>query len=368
MSHNIDTTTGQAAIAFRGSRNDIWHRLGQEMPAGASIDDWAREAGLDWHAALVPALADLTAVPGLTDRGHVPVPGWNHLVRSDTGHPLGYVSDRYQPVQPRDVLDWFSRYISVDDRFQLDVAGALRQGEIIWATATFNGNMPVAGEAHTARLLMTTTFDGSGATINKATMTRVVCNNTLDVALYDKDAEIRTRHNTRFNPDKVAKELSAIAQGFTRYQALGNAMAQVEMSKEQISAFFKELLDIPFDAKASDISTRKRNQFDSLSQAYRTSVEEGAPRGSTWAALQAVTRYTDHDRSVKSGDVGETEARFTSAQFGTGARLKEEAMELLLKQDEVRRLLAKSDMGDSGAESRANTPENQAFLARVLSN
>jgi len=46
-----------------------------------------------------------------------------------------------QPHQPAELLDWFKQYISVDDRFQIDVAGSLKQGEIIWATATFNGGM-----------------------------------------------------------------------------------------------------------------------------------------------------------------------------------------------------------------------------------
>ena len=75
---------------------------------------------------------------------------------------------------------------------------------------------------------------------------------------------------------------------------------------------------------------RKANQFQDLSKAYRTSVSEGAPQGSVWASLQAITRYADHDRSVKSGDLNENVARFNAAQFGTGDQFKGKAMELLL--------------------------------------
>jgi phage/plasmid-like protein (TIGR03299 family) len=328
MAHNIDMTNGRANIAFSGARADIWHRLGQQMQPGQSIDDWAREAGLNWEAIKVPAIASLSG----SQFDHIEaakrfreVEDRNFVVRSDNGHPLGYVSDRYQPVQPREVLDWFDRYIAVDDRFKLDVAGSLKSGEIIWATATFNGDMKVGGDNHVARLLMTTTFDGTGSTINKGTMIRTVCNNTLDMALADKSATIRTRHSTKFDAAKVGRELAAIAKGFEQYKAIGDAMADVEMSKDQVSKFFKEILDIPFDAKRDDISARKSNQFSALNNAYRTSVREGAADGSVWAALQALTRYVDHDRTS-----GSDESKCLSSQFGSGAQLKEQAMGLLL--------------------------------------
>lgn len=325
MAHNLDMTGGRANIAFLGSRNDVWHRMGQEMKDGMSIDAWAKAAGLDWTAKKVPAIAHLDGA----DFDHLPaesrfapVPGCKFIARSDTGKTLGWVSDRYQPVQPRDVLEWFERYISVDDRFKLDVAGSLKGGAIIWATATFRDALAIAGDKHVARVLMTTTFDGSGSTINQGTMTRVVCNNTLDVATADKRAVIRTTHATKFDPKRVGEELAKIAQGFANYKAVGDALAQVEMSKEKVSDFFKACLDIPLEAKKEDISTRKLNQFEALGSAFRTTHAEGA-RGA-WAALNSITRYVDHDRT------GDDEKRFTSAQFGSGAGMKGKAMDLLM--------------------------------------
>lgn len=328
MAHNIDMTNGRANMAFLGSRLDIWHRLGQEMQPGMSTDAWATAAGLAWDAVKVPAIAALEGArfdhlaPGERFKR---VAERNFIVRSDNGEPLGYVSDIYQPVQPRDVLDWFDRYIAVDDRFQLDVAGSLKGGQIIWATATFRDPLEVAGDAHTARVLMTTTFDGTGSTINQGTMTRTVCNNTLNVALADKRAVIRTRHNTKFDAKAVSKELAAIAQGFAQYKAMGDAMAQVEMAQQDVSDFFKACLDIPADAKRDDISSRKANQFRAVTDAYRTSVAEGAPAQSAWAALNAITRYVDHDRTS-----GTDEVKFNTSQFGTGAAMKAKAIGLLM--------------------------------------
>jgi phage/plasmid-like protein (TIGR03299 family) len=333
MAHNIDMTNNRANIAFLGSRQDVWHRLGQEMTPGMDIDAWALAAGLNWQAIKVPAIAALKGAefdhidPGQRFRV---VEDRFHICRSDNGHPLGYVSGRYQPVQPRDVLDWFDRYIAVDDRFQLDVAGSLKSGEIIWATATFRDPLEVAGDRHVARVLMTTTFDGSGSTINQGTMTRTVCNNTLNVSLSDKRAVVRTTHSSKFNKEKVGRELASIAQGFACYKAVGDALAQNHMAKDEVSDFFKTCLDIPLDATSDAVSTRKLNQFKELSNALRVTANEGA-QGNAWAALQAITRYVDHDRSTsQSNGSSEEAARFNSAQFGSGANMKAKAMALLM--------------------------------------
>jgi phage/plasmid-like protein (TIGR03299 family) len=332
MAHNIDMTNGRANIAFMGSRKDIWHRLGQEMKPYMSVQDWAKAAGLNWTAIKVPAIANLQGeafdhiVP---EKRFPPVENQNFLARSDSGGILGACTDTYQQVQPIALLEWFKRYIEVDDRFALDVAGSLKEGRIIWATATFRDKIDVGASAHVARILMSTTFDCTGATINKGTMTRVVCNNTLSAALSDKRCEVRTRHNTKFDAAKVGKELAELAKGFDQFKAIGDAMALNEMSGIETSQFFKAILDIPFEAPKADVSTRKLNQFDELRGAYAKTVQEGTEANKTWTALNAVTRYVDHQRSTR-GDDDETAARFGSAQFGSGATLKAKAWDLLM--------------------------------------
>jgi phage/plasmid-like protein (TIGR03299 family) len=321
MSANIDQSNGRDNIAFLGSRNDIWHRMGNEMKPGMSFDEWVIAAGFNWEAKLVDAYADIGGV-------HTLVPGRKFNVRSDTDHVLGVMSDQYRNVQPREVLDWFFRYAGVDSRFQMDVAGCLSKGEIVWATAVYNGDMTIAGDKHLARLLMSTTFDASAATKVQCSMTRTVCENTLRVSHSDKRAVISTRHSTTFQPDKVAKELAQLAKRFDQYKVIGDALAMAVMTREQTMDFFKDVLAIDRNANADQISTRKKNQYLALAQDYRTTVSEGAEGG--WAALQAVTRYVDHDRSTRNGDGDETESRFVSSQFGSGDALKQKAMGLLM--------------------------------------
>lgn len=324
MSHNIDHSTGRAAIAYRGEMP--WHKLGRRVEDDWSIDQWADGACLNWTADKSPAYA-------LINGAYVEVDNQYHLIRSDTKHVLSprTVSQVYKPVQPREVLEWFDRYIKVDPRFKLDVAGSLKRGEIIWATATFQEDMSVAGDRHRANVFMSSTFDASGATVNKASMVRIVCNNTFDAAMADGNRSlVKTRHNTRFDANQVGRELATILQGFSAYKAMGDAMAAHALAVEQISKVFKTVLEIPFDAKPEDVSTRKMNQFSDLNRCYSQTNREvnDQNKGTAWNVLNAITRYVDHDRSTRGGE-NETEARFVSAQFGAGAAMKQKAVMVL---------------------------------------
>lgn len=345
MAHNLDFSTGKAGLAFRGDRADIWHRLGQQFQDNWTVADWAENAGLDWQAVKVEAFADLSTLNPPQGKngfatftaGMARVENRHFIARSDNGHILspGTVTDIYKLVQPSEALDFFQQYVSVDDRFAIDTAMCLKSGEIIAATAVFNGDTDVCGDKHRARLLMTTTFDGSGSTIAKATMTRVVCNNTLNAALADGGKSvISVRHNTKFNPERVGKELAQLASGFVAYKAMGEAMAAKHFADTDVAKFFKLTLDIDPKAKKEEISTRKYNQFEELVNCYQVGTRrEGLEPGTAWSMLQGVTRYCDHNKTVQGYDKGTPdgvhEARFLSANFGSGATMKAQAVQYL---------------------------------------
>jgi len=327
----IDMSNGRANIAYLGSRSDVWHGLGQEMRPGMSMDEWIVASGLDWEAIKVPSAADFSHVPGLQALGHVLTDQF-HIARSDTAAILsrGTVTGSYIPHQPRELLASFEEYISADPRFALDTAMSLKDGSLIVVTAKFQDDVTVAGDKHVMRLLLSTTFDATQATRGAGIANRVVCNNTYQQAMRGNKAVVSIRHNSRFNRERAMAELQAVVEGFDQYKAMGDAMAKVQLSKEEISKFFKVCLDIPVEAGRVDVSTRKKNQFKDLVHAYRVTAEEGTEPGTAWSAFNAITRYVDHDRGVRSNG-NETESRFLAAQFGSGAAMKETAVQYLLE-------------------------------------
>jgi phage/plasmid-like protein (TIGR03299 family) len=342
MAHNIDFSNGRANLAYLGSRRDVWHHLGCEMRPGMSMDEWRAASGLDWCAELVDGFASV-------DGAMIPT-GFKFNVRSDTRGVLGVMTDKFVNHQPKDCLDYFEQYVSVDPRFRMDSAGSLKGGQLIFATAIFEADMTVAGNAHKARLLMTSALDGSASTVNKGVMTRVICNNTLDAALSERNAPVfRTRHTTRFDKVRAGRELARIAEGFGAYKAMGDAMAKTHVDDKQVATFFRTMLDIEPQEKIADLSGRKRNQLESLCGAYDRTIGEGAERGTTWAMLNAVTRYVDHDRG------SDLEKRFTSAQFGSGAQMKAKAVAYLTAEDLPTVAAPTVDAGDDFASFLRNT-------------
>lgn len=108
MAHMIDETTGVAAIAYLGEKP--WHKLGHEMAAGASIEEWTDKAGLGWEVLRSPVLfRDERPFCGPQAKGYDPIRrdvDQNVLYRSDTGAPLGIASQNYKRYNPR--MSWGS--------------------------------------------------------------------------------------------------------------------------------------------------------------------------------------------------------------------------------------------------------------------
>lgn len=360
MAHNIGfLSDGRRSFAFRGDRNDIWHRLGNQHEDGWTVQDWARNSGLDWEAVKLPAFVDHSTLHFARSADPLArVANRWFVCRGDNGNVLseGTVTDQYKIVQPAECLDFCEQYVAADPNFKLDTAMSLRGGAIIAVTAVYE-DQNVCGERHRARLLMTTSMDGSGSTLARGLMTRVVCNNTLDAGIAEKDKSvIRVRHSTKFDAERAGKELAVIVQSFAKYKAMGEAMARVHMQDTELSRFFKATLDIKPDDKLDDLSTKKQNDFRELFNCYKVGInQEGLDRNTGYSAMQAITRYVDHNKTVRGGDgtaQSTHEQRLLSANFGGSGQL--------MKQKAVAYLDEMSDGALLAAVSQVTAPEQAA--------
>lgn len=343
MAHMIDNTKGIDAFARVVGSRDAWHGLGQTFEKNATVEEIAAAAGLDYHVARtqsyfrksagLPESAAFAAAPIYEE-----VPNTYHLVRDDNLKPIGQpVSGQYHPVQPLEVLEFIRDFFTVDERFTFETAGALKGGAVIWAQARFNAqNYTIGGAAHEMFAAFYTSFDKSRRSSLMATSTCIVCNNTLShAANTDAASTLSFTHRTKFAGavrDRAANDFAALVQKFDKFKEMGDAFAQQQMSREQVATFFRTLLDIPLTAKREEISARKANQFSALCDAMRAAQNAeaaGSPQ-SKFAALQAVTRYVDHERGTKDSGDGVQLSRLYSAQFGSGADLKARAVDLLM--------------------------------------
>jgi phage/plasmid-like protein (TIGR03299 family) len=328
MGHMIDETTGRAAIAYAG--RTPWHGLGQQLSEGADIDTWTREAGLGYSVQACDVQYETPAVTGLQSW-----PERKVLTRSDTGAPLAVVSKDYRVVQPAEVMDFFRKLTDIGG-FQMETAGALSHGRRVWALARVGDGAPVVdGDLVKPYLLLGTSYDGTMATIAKFTAIRVVCNNTITPAVNSRADEtdkgylkssVRVLHSAQFDADAVRLQLGIVADQFERFIVQSRQLARIDMNFTEADQFVQELLR-PYHQSALEITDTK---------AYKRVIELWQGRaigsdilsaskssGSRWAMLNAVTQLVDHERGRSDN------TRLESAWFGTGAALKNRALELL---------------------------------------
>lgn len=322
MAHMIDMSNGRANMAYVGDKP--WHGLGSELEAGADLDQWRVAAGLDWTAELQD-LYFRSRTDQLVKKADSKI-----VYRSDTAAELGICSDRYKVVQPAEVMEFF-RDLTEANNMSMETAGCLEGGKRIWALAATGDEFRLMGQdAVKGYVLLATSFDGSMATQALFTSVRVVCHNTLSVAVGESGkSAVRVPHNTSFDGHKVRLEMGLVHEGWNTFATGAEAMAEKKVSAREQIDYVLALMSTDAELKDPDsMSSRKRNIIaDIVSRAQGRAIgsQYRAAQGTVWGLLNAVTEYVDHSQ----GNSAET--RFKSAQFGQGADLKTRAFVNALK-------------------------------------
>jgi len=321
MSHEIDFSNGRANIAYVGTEGTPWHGLGSSLTYDATIDDWKRESGLnfDVRSATVKFVDD-----GGTDE-LLSFDDRKVLYRSDTKAPLATVSKRYQPLQPGEVLEFF-RELTEEQGFQMDTAGSLHGGKRVWALAKMNEGQDVLGTDRVLPyLLLATSFDGGLATTGKFTAIRVVCHNTITMAMNSSsegDRTTKVRHTSVFDPVAMKKSLGVYQDAWTKWLKKAKMAAEAPIAMPQVEALTADIASftIPKGAEPSDSKAYKKIIDLFNGEAIGSDLTQGA---TYWQWINSVTEYVDHHRGRAA------DSRMNRAWFGDGDALKTRAFNLV---------------------------------------
>jgi phage/plasmid-like protein (TIGR03299 family) len=168
MAHHVDK------MAYVGQTP--WHGLGNQLSSNQPIEVWEQQAGMNW--AIKEAPVQFMDTVDETQSRLITYPQSKVLYRSDTQVPLSVVSQRYQVVQPREILEFYRDLTEVSG-FQLETAGVLKGGKKIWALARTGQSSTIKGNDVTnGYVLLATACDGTLATTAQLTAIRVVCKTT----------------------------------------------------------------------------------------------------------------------------------------------------------------------------------------------
>lgn len=326
MAHQIDMSNGRANIAYYG--RTPWHGLGQPITADATLDEWKIEAGLDWFIQKRPVFYGVENEIG--EREPQLIKNRFAHVRSDNQAFLGMASNKFKLVQPIEIIEFY-RDLLAGSRFMMETLGSLNGGAKIWALAKYAKTIRIGSrDVVNPYLLLATACDGTMSTVADFTSVRVVCNNTLTMAVgaNGKKANVRIPHSRAFNPDAVKSELGVIDDRIETFANDADVLSQTRVNDEQMVNYFINLY-VHKDEKGNVTNeTTVRKMVDKLVPLYRRGPGANleTSHNTAWGLLNATTHFIDYEMRARSAN-----NRFASAQLGTGKALKQKAFDAALE-------------------------------------
>ncbi|MDS7930456.1 DUF932 domain-containing protein [Acinetobacter sp. V91_7] len=346
MAHQLET------MAFVGQTP--WHGLGNQLTQNQPIEVWAEQAGMDWKIE-----SSNVSYMAKNERGQsiiMPYEEQRVLYRSDTHAPLSVVSQRYQEVQPMEILEFY-RDLTEQSGFELETAGVLKGGRKFWALARTGQLAALKGkDVSHGYILLATACDGTLATTAQFTSIRVVCNNTLAIALRGQNSSagvVKVPHSTKFDAEKIKQQLGISVRAWDEHMYEMKQLSQRKVTQQEAAAYFDAVFNNtnlsiaeqdesiiqfyrnvarpqpPHSSKAdnkTEPNGRAMSKVMTMFNGHGRGAELSSAKDTAYGLLCSITEFCDHERRAISQD-----HRMDSAWFGAGANIKQRGLEQALR-------------------------------------
>ena len=263
-------------------REKPWHGLGTRVEEAPTSSDALRMAGLDWNV----------VQRNIQVCGGAKIQNYKANIRDSDGAVLGVVSDRYKIVQNAEAFEFTDSLIGGDVRYE--TAGSLNGGRKIWLLAKLP-ETEIVGDKTEPYLCFTNTHDGSGAIRVCMTPIRIVCNNTLNLALCSARRAWSVRH-TGDMASKMHEARVCLEMACAYIDELGQTadrLANTTVSRDKLGEILDEMFPI-----TEDSTDRGKQNIQKLKDDYM--VCYFAPdimkfRGTAWGAVNAMSDMISHN-------------------------------------------------------------------------
>ena len=323
MAHELEFVNGEASMAYVG---DVpWHGLGKRVPSDVSPEQMLKAANLDWEVRKVPMSYDYGQGPVLTTT--------NALIRSTDNKLLTVVNDTWKPVQNKEAFEFFNDFVLAGD-MEMHTAGSLKGGKMVWALAQLKDKFEVFGGDLVEGFLLFSNPHEFGRSIDiRFTPTRVVCNNTMTMALSENTKfSVKVNHRSTFNGDQVKDMLGIASDRMARYKEQAEFLGKRKYGNESIVEYFNRVFpSLSKDQVTSDDLSKApiSRQAEEAMEVLHTQPGARFAEGSWWQAFNTVTYMADHTLG-RSRDT-----RLTSSWYGQNRLKKEKALELAIEYAEA---------------------------------
>jgi len=301
MAHNLETENGEVAFALRGA--PAWHNLANRIfnqDEDVTTQTMLEEAKLaNWNVRLSP----------LTD--HISE-SWNDVsnaqlvVRTNPFNGgtdvLATVGKRYKPVQNEELFAFADNIHDADPNCRWESAGSLKQGKVVFGTVDIPRTMVLdpqgANDQTKLYLIVWTSHDGSVAVQAAITPVRVVCQNTLNLAMRNAKQSFKIRHTQSVEGRiQVARETLGLALGyFDEFEKEAQELFKQEITNAEFSKLIQSIYPKP-EKDAKGALKKWENKVILIDDLYHNSPTNANIKGTKWGAFNALTERLDYFRS-----------------------------------------------------------------------
>lgn len=273
---------------FFTGREKPWHGLGTMVENAPDSREALIVAGLDWNVVQKPVF---------TQDG-VKVKGYYANVRDYDGSVLGIVTSRYKVVQNREAFAFTDGLLGEGVRYE--TAGSLMGGKKTWILAKLPEKYIIQGEQVMPYLVFSNTHDGSDAIKIAMTPVRVVCNNTLNLAL-DSASRIWSVHHTGDIAAKMEDTKETIYRAEKYMSGLGKAfdtLSKKKLTDAAVKEYVSMLLPVAYDASETAEKNVLRQREDIMMR-YKYAPDLKDIQESGYRFINAVSDFATHSRPLR---------------------------------------------------------------------
>lgn len=330
MSAEIEVVNGQAKAVF--AHEVPWHGLGtiveSELTYGAAI----KLAGLDTICEKRPLyIKGEHAVDGIPVIGRE-VPDMVGVVRVNDNKILGVVSPDYEIIQNHECFEFLDEIVGSGQAI-FHSAASLFGGSVIFCTVKFSEGSKIGDDKIDRYILLYSSHNRRYSMTAFWTPTRVVCANTLSLAIHgqrgDGQNKVVVRHVKGYKArvEEARRVLELNEQYYKVMEDQFNRLLDQKFTDEEMNKFAEDLFPVKEGKKLAGVT---KNNRDEVIRLFNVGAGNAKVAHTKWAALNAVAEYTDHFATVRpSEESNESEYRLRSISFGGGATLKQKAFDLL---------------------------------------
>ena len=314
MAHLLESENGETA--FASFREPAWHGLGTVFTEEVSTAEMLKKAKLNsWNV----RLEDVEIPEDFASDKNYSFVVRDNPFRQNQKDVLGVVGERYVPLQNEDLFDFADNLLDNGGRWE--TAGSIKGGRVVFGALALERETVIdpngVGDKVNTYLLVNTSHDGSIAIQASITPVRVVCANTLNLALGNRGRggsvkqSFKIRHTqTASGKVQIAREALGLANAYIdEFSLMANKMIQTEVSKKKFDEIVLALYPEPKDESKKIAMTKYVNKIDLINDIYVGDFNNTIT-GTAWGVANALTERLDWYRS---GRGGKTESILASA-------------------------------------------------------